>query len=778
MRRFNISPTILIGAAITLLFGFCIYLRISVSYEQVFGSEWIKFTGIDAYYYMRQIDNLVHNFPQLNFYDPFMRYPEGYFLNSLNFFMYFLGGTSWIIGLGSPTQHTLDMVAVYFPAIIGSISIIPVYFIGKNLFNRWVGLLAAGSIALFTGEFFNRSVLGFTDRDSLEVLLFALVMMFFIMALKNVMQKQLTLGDVRDRNWRKIVKPALYSALAGFFLGIYLITWIGAFIFVLVIVAFLIIQFIADHLKQRNSDYLCFIGTITLLIPLLIFAPASPSITYLIPMIIALLVPTVMLVISRLFVKRSIKSSYYPIGLVILGLAGIGVFYLISPSLFNETLERALHAFMPTDTRMLISEMRPILFPQNDFTLEVVWNNFTTNFFLSFISLGIIGYHAFKKWQPETVLFFVWSLIALILTLIMRRLELFLAINIAVLNAYLIWRILEYVYTRFIKSKAVEALPVTKKERKRALRRRRQQQTISPLNRNFRIGTLGIVVFFLFLFPNITRVLDLSGRVFPAPNNAWSESLTWLKENTPEPFEDSEFYYESYDIPFSYPESAYSVAAWWDYGYWIIRIGHRLPSCDPGGGQRDQIGKLLAAQDENTVDELARDLNAQYLIIDNAVAMRKFHAVATYAGRDKEDFYENYYQIKDGKLSPITLFYPEFYTSLSTRLYFFGGQETMPENSVVISYEERNDQGSQPYKLLTGSRTFDSYDEAQAYIDSQSTGNYRIIGYYPFTTPIPLEPVDNYQPVYSSRYIYQFVEPSSQPGSGVFPYIQIFQYQP
>ncbi|GAI16774.1 unnamed protein product, partial [marine sediment metagenome] len=59
---------------------------------------------------------------------------------------------------GSPSPHTIDAVGAYVPAILGTLTIIPVYFIGKELFNRWVGILAAALVAILPGEFLNRSL--------------------------------------------------------------------------------------------------------------------------------------------------------------------------------------------------------------------------------------------------------------------------------------------------------------------------------------------------------------------------------------------------------------------------------------------------------------------------------------------------------------------------------------------------------------------------------------------------------------------------------------------
>jgi dolichyl-diphosphooligosaccharide--protein glycosyltransferase len=164
-------PSRLVAAIIVaLFFGVALYLRIILPHDQVFSDGWIKFTGVDAYFNMRIVDNLAHNFPHLITFDPYNLYSSISSISIPPFFHYLLAGIIWLIGLGSPAQHTIDVVGVYFPAILGALTVIPVYFIGKELFNRWAGVIAAGLVALLPGEFLGRSILGFTDYHVAETL--------------------------------------------------------------------------------------------------------------------------------------------------------------------------------------------------------------------------------------------------------------------------------------------------------------------------------------------------------------------------------------------------------------------------------------------------------------------------------------------------------------------------------------------------------------------------------------------------------------------------------
>jgi hypothetical protein len=100
-------------------------------------------------------------------------------------------------------------------------------------------------------------------------------------------------------------------------------------------------------------------------------------------------------------------------------------------------------------------------------------------------------------------------------------------------------------------------------------------------------------------------------------------------------------------------------------------------------------------------------------------------------------------------LEPVVLYHPEFYRSLAVRLYNFDGGAVIPKSCQVISYEERMSVEGK-YRHITGSRTFQSYEEAVKFISAQKSGNYRIVGDNPLQSPVPLDRVSGYRLAYSS----------------------------
>lgn len=422
----------------------------------------------------------------------------------------------------------------------------------------------------------------------------------------------------------------------------------------------------------------------------------------------------------------------------------------------------------PVET--IILEMQPLLLPVGHFTLQLAWGNFATGFFLSLISLGILIYLIVKRGEADKTLLVVWSLVILAAALSMRRFAYYFAVNVALLTGYLSWQILAFTGFKRLVAKPVETPAIERKEKTGG-----QKRGITGRHVYMAFGV--IVVFFLSFFPNISLAVANASQAPYAPSDAWCESLTWMRDNTPEPFGDPDFYYQLYEPPppgevYSPPESAYGIVAWWDYGYWITRLGHRIPVTNPGGGATDMVATIFMSPDEAAANQIMNDrvAGSRYVIIDSATVTTKLHAVAIMEGSDKSRFYGIYYVAQEGVLKPFILFYPEYYRLLAVRLYNFDGQQVTPESTMVIFYQERVSQEGIIYREITDSKYFPSYEEAEAYVSSQESGSYRIVGNSPFISPVPLEALEHYKLVYSSE------GSITQPGVGSIPEVKIFEY--
>jgi dolichyl-diphosphooligosaccharide--protein glycosyltransferase len=65
---------------------------------------------------------------------------------------YMIASTAWLAGFGSPSPPLVDGVAALLPAILGALSLIPVFWLTRRPFGLTAGLLAALCIAVTPGQ--------------------------------------------------------------------------------------------------------------------------------------------------------------------------------------------------------------------------------------------------------------------------------------------------------------------------------------------------------------------------------------------------------------------------------------------------------------------------------------------------------------------------------------------------------------------------------------------------------------------------------------------------
>jgi len=715
------SPVFYCTVAVGLFFAVSLFLRVCLPYEQVFSSEGVKLTSADAYYHMRIVDNLVYNFPEHMTVDSYAVHPGATGGVTVGFFIWLIAIPAWMLG-GS--AEVIDKVGVFMPAILGALIVIPVYFIGKELFGRVAGVLSAGLIAILPGEFMGRSILGFTDYHIAESLLTAVTVLFLILAVKSAGSR----------------KSLMHSMLAGVVMGVYIFTWSGSPLFVFIITVFFLFQFIIDHLKGKGTGYLFYIGVAFFGISLVIAVSVSAGIMTLIALMGALLSVGVAYGLSRIMVDRNIRGIYYPLALIGAGIAGALILYWVSPQQFHSIV-RAFEIFTPSGVQLTTLEMQPMINFNYDNPFALVWSNYNTSLIMAMVALPILIYTVIRKGEARGTLMVVWSSVILLATLGQRRFGYYLAVNIALLSGYMSWLVLRWGLR--------DLVPVIQSIRKRVGERKRNLIAV-------------VVVSFIIVavyLPNIAYsapgssppAIRTASSASYAPSDDWMQTLKWVRENTPEPFGSSEAYYKTYTIG-EKEEANYGIMAWWDYGYWITRIAHRVPVVNPSQNVEaiTKVATFLTTEDEGSVGNIMQEMGAEYLILDYAVATSKLWAISTWADREPGKYFDIYLAPQGSDYIIVGLYHVDYYDTILARLFNFDGRGAGATNTVVISYENMVGSDGIKYKVVTSAEKFDGYDEAQAFISEQDPGNYRIVSDNPFESPVPVKGADGFDLVYNS----------------------------
>ncbi|NPE30011.1 oligosaccharyl transferase, archaeosortase A system-associated [Methanococcoides sp. SA1] len=654
---------------LTVLMAF--YIRVRAESSVFLSNGFIRFGGNDPWYHLRNVESILHNFPNMLWFDAYTQYPRGTHQIFAPLFDMVLATFIWIITLGNPSPEQIQTICAYYPALLGALVIIPTYFAAKWIFDRKTGLLAALLIAISPGQFLSRSIIGFNDHHIAEALLTTIVAMFLIIALKKAMKNEITFDNLKNGDYVALKQVLPYIILAGIALGAYSTAWIGAIFFSFVLGVYITIQHVTDHMQGRSTDYLAIIGIIIFAIALIMVSMTpfieTKSLTMkgLIAGIVAFPALTF---ISIELKKRNLKTYYYPATIAVLFIGGVTIAKLVSPSVY-ALVTSVFSYFMRTGGGLTIAEASPLLSMGGQFSFAPFWGNFTTLGYISLLAIVFLGYGAFKKNNsPERTFLLVWTFMIIWAMLQQNRFAYYYSVNAAILSAYVGIKVLELAGWKGL-------LEDIRSKNKFDIKNIKIWHILSVL-----------VIILVFMYPSYNMSMQQS-QYTGGPNGYWIETTMWLNSNTPDPGLD---YYESYEVPakgesYQYPDSAYGVMSWWDYGHWIEVIGHRIPNANPFqqgvGGRRNNIEEenkpgastFFTAQSEEEATAVLEALHpdpdkagARYIVSDVEMATGKFYAMAAWT-LDTND----YYIPVQTDMGTQTVPGPRYFNSMESRLHIF-----------------------------------------------------------------------------------------------------------
>lgn len=679
-----------IGIAISFLIA--IYIR-TVPKAGVFISEtFTRFGGNDPWYHLRNVESIVQNYPHMLWFDAHTQYPNGSNQVFAPLFDYFLSTVIWIIGLGNPDQNLINTICAYNPVILGALVIIPTYFVTKHLFDKRAALLAAFLIAIAPGQFLSRSIIGFNDHHIAETLLTTIIAMFMILTLKAAKNHEITFENIKNKDLNVHKMLFLYLILTGIALGAYSLAWIGAIFFSFVIGVYITIQYCEDHIRGKSTDYLAITGVVVFAVAL-IMVLVTPHVGNTKPLttkglVAGIVAFPILNLLSVALNKKNIKNSYYPLSIVLIFLIGIGMAKLLSESAY-ELIASVFSFFMRTGGGLTIAEASPLLSSGGAFTLQPLWYNFGTLGYISFFALAILIYKAFTKENtPDKTFLIVWTIMIIWAMLQQNRFAYYYSVNAAILSAWIGISILDLAGWKGL----IENI---------------KSKTFTASNIKAMHILSAIFIILIMIYPSYSIAMQ-QNQGTGGPNGYWIEATQWLRYNTPDPGLD---YYESYERPetgesYEYPDTAYGVMSWWDYGHWIEVIGHRIPNANPFqqgiGGRRDSIEEenlpgastFFTASSEEEATEVLEAVHpdpdksgARYIVSDVEMATGKFYAMTAWT-LDTDDYYVQV-QADTGYM---TVPGQRYYNSMEARLHIFDGnglkQYRMVHESPIASTQE------------------------------------------------------------------------------------------
>ena len=123
------------------LVSFMAWIRVR-NWEAFVVDGRVLFSGNDAWYHYRQVSYTVRNWPATMPFDPWTSFPTGTSVGQFGtLFDQLIATAALVYGLGSPTEFQVKLVTLFAPAVIGSLAIIPVFYLGKRVGGKAGGII-------------------------------------------------------------------------------------------------------------------------------------------------------------------------------------------------------------------------------------------------------------------------------------------------------------------------------------------------------------------------------------------------------------------------------------------------------------------------------------------------------------------------------------------------------------------------------------------------------------------------------------------------------------
>jgi dolichyl-diphosphooligosaccharide--protein glycosyltransferase len=493
----------------------------------------------------------------------------------------------------------LMMFCSFFPVIFGTLSCLLLYFIGKDMGGKSVGLFAALFLAL-APSFLQRTALGFFDTEVLGV--FGLLS-FILLFLRAINEN------------RTLRSSLIYSAGAGLALAYFIGAWGAAYYMLDLAVLFVFVLALLKRYSQR-----------------LLF---SFSLTFGLGLFLATLIPYISL-------KYLTSAAVLPVAGVFLLLCLLeGLRHNISVRtkmlLAGASLAIVIGGFvamwqlgfMESIAGKFSSVLDPFVRSAAPL-IESVAEHRITAWGSMYIDLGIgiifflAGlYFTLRNPTNRNIFLLLFASTSLYFSASMVRLLVIFAPAFSILAAMGILGVLKPFYTLL-----KEAPQIALKSKRR----------IASVSKEYS----GIVVFLVFMLivtnfafspqnGGVPRVygqayspltisaasLPLGGSSLSAPAPQWLDLLSWTNNNL---------------------QSSTVVCAWWDYGYWLAVVGNVTSLADNAtvnATQIENIGYIFMAP-ENQSLAMLENYNAKYILVfvtlGIATSSDQSYYVAQFAG--------------------------------------------------------------------------------------------------------------------------------------------------
>ena len=443
---------------------------------------------------------------------------------------------------------TVMQVCIVFPVIMGVLTVVTVYLLGKDLWSRSVGLFAALFLAI-NGSHLSRTSLGFFDDETIGIFSMVLIFLLYLRAISPQRTMKSTLA---------------YGIMSGLVLTYLSWGW-GAFRYPMVLLyLFTTLMVLIRRYDTRMLVAFAAVYGIQL--------AAAPQLPYLgIPFLkewttLAVFGVLGLLVLAEIAKRVSATRMRLLTFVSIGGMIAVAFLVLWYQGVATPLVAKFIAVIDPT---------RRLNMPLVESVAEHRPATWATFFYESgiLLFLGIFGFvFVAQRARDSDIFLLLFGLSAVYFAGSLVRLTLVLAPALAILGGVTMVELCK---------PSVDIL------REAVIFPRRKMRFTARVSREFGVAILLVLI--LIIIPTFARTtqeayspVTIATSSFPAsPKEGeeqnyqdWLETLSWMKENLPRDA---------------------VVFSWWDYGYWITTLGEKRSLADNGTINSTQIAMIARA---------------------------------------------------------------------------------------------------------------------------------------------------------------------------------------
>ncbi len=568
-KRFKLKKNWWIGVTLIVIFLLVLFMNsyfniisnVNINSEGTTLSDTYYLSGPDPYYNMRLVEKTVEtgSYPYYSDNDPLLAYPFGKSGGRAPLLVMSAIGLSHLLTPFMSEADALGYAMQFIPALFGALVIFPVFFIGKILFGKKAGLVAALLIALIPIHISSGhgSAYGLFDHDSFNLLLYFLTFLFLIKSIKET----------------DMIRRILYALLAGVSLAALSMVWVEAQFLYTIIAVYAVVQLLFDLFTNKVEERFVLSIFIALFAGFLISWPVVAAKGTLINITFYLSLGVLLFgSICILFKRKHIPwiLSYPLIAGVALAAAAFLYVIYYNPTMFSFFAPLAKYGEILYGPGIYGSKVSLTIAEAGTYNMSRTVMSFgPALYWMAWVGFAFLIYQYIKqKGRKDYLMILTLFIINIWLTSTAGRFLNDMVPLIAILSGWIIW----YVISKIDYKQMVRNI----RNAGGGLRGVRKGVRVYHL-----IGVLFIA--FLIIIPNGYLALDAAVPSAATKNGTSNMKYDFFGEGHSSAFGSSS-YKEQYwvdafawlsqqDADISDPAKRPGFISWWDYGFYAVAVG-------------------------------------------------------------------------------------------------------------------------------------------------------------------------------------------------------------